>query len=106
MLYITASSTKEAEKISTTLVKERLVACANILGTSTSIYRWDEKLVSENEIVVILKTSSALVQTSIKRIVELHSYDCPAVVVLNIENGNEEFLNWINNSTTKMAVCE
>jgi len=99
LIYITVSSNKEAEKISTTLVNEKLVACANILGSSTAIFRWKEKIIKDDEVIVIFKTKTELVESCIKRIVGLHSYDCPAVVVLEIQNGSKEFLKWICDST-------
>ena len=99
LLYATAESQEEAEKIATILVEERLVACANILGPSTSIYWWEDKVTKENEVVIILKTKADLAEQAIARIVELHSYECPAVVALDIEKGNPEFLMWINKNT-------
>ena len=99
LLYVTASSIAEADKIATRLVEERLVACANILGASTAIYHWEGKLTKEKEVILILKTTAKLVQKSVKRIVGLHSYECPAVIVLEIEDGNKEFLSWISNVT-------
>jgi periplasmic divalent cation tolerance protein len=99
LLYVTASSPAEAENIATVLVEQKLVACANILSQSTSIFWWEEKVAKENETVFILKTKANLVDQTIQKIVELHSYDCPAVVVLNIEDGNPNFLNWIDKNT-------
>ena len=99
LLYVTAGSMAEADKIATKLVEEKLVACANILGSSTAIYRWEGRLTKEKEVVLILKTTAKLVQKSVKRIVGLHSYECPAVIVLEIQDGNKEFLSWISNVT-------
>ena len=99
LLYVTAGSITEADKIATKLVEEKLVACANILGASTAIYHWEGKLTKEKEVILILKTTAKLVQKSVKRIVGLHSYECPAVIVLEIEDGNKEFLSWISNVT-------
>ena len=98
-LYLTASSTTEAETISTKLVDEELVACANILGEVTAIHKWGGKLIKEKETVLILKTSAKLVEQTLKRISELHSYECPAAVVLDIQGGNIDFLAWINEVT-------
>ena len=96
LLYVTASSEEEANKIAVTLVEEELVACANILGASTAIYRWKEKLTKETEFILVLKTVARLIQNSIQRIGELHSYECPGVIVIDIQDGNKKFLNWIN----------
>ena len=99
LIYVTAGSTAEAETIASQLVEERLAACANILGAATSIYWWDDKLNKDRETIFTLKTTAELVDQVIAKILVLHSYDCPAVVVLDIEKGNPEFLKWIDNNT-------
>ena len=99
LIYVTAGSTAEAETIASQLVEERLAACANILGAATSIYWWDDKLNKDSETIFILKTTAELVDQAVTKILALHSYNCPAVVVLDIEQGNPEFLKWINNNT-------
>ncbi len=99
LIYVTAGSTAEAETIASQLVEERLAACANILGAATSIFWWDDKLNKDRETIFTLKTTAELVDQVIAKILALHSYDCPAVVVLDIEQGNPEFLKWINNNT-------
>ena len=99
LIYVTAGSEAEAEKIASQLVEERLAACANILGAATSIYWWDDKLNKDNETVFILKTTAELADQAVAKIVALHSYECPAVVVLDVNQGNHEFLKWIDNNT-------
>ena len=58
--YIIALSTfstkKQAEKVSKTLIKEGLAACVNIIDRVNSIYRWEDKIVSEKEILILIKT--------------------------------------------------
>ena len=99
LIYVTAGSAAEAEAIAGQVVEQRLAACANILGEATSIYWWQDKLNKDSETVFILKTTIELVEQAVTKIIELHSYDCPAVVVLNIEHGNPEFLKWIDSNT-------
>ena len=99
LFYVTVGSETEADKIATALVEEELAACANIFCPSTAIYRWEGKINKEKEVVLIFKTTSSLVQESLQRVLELHSYECPAVIVMDIQDGNKKFLNWINEST-------
>jgi periplasmic divalent cation tolerance protein len=99
LLYVTAGSPEEAENIATELVSRKLVACANILGPATSIYWSEGKVTTEQETVFIVKTKARLVEQTIAKILELHSYDCPAVVALDVEEGNPKFLKWINENT-------
>ena len=101
LLYVTCRDEDEAIKIGTALVEERLVACANVLGRTTSIFWWDGKVNRENEIALILKTRSELVERATQRIKALHSYSVPCVVALPIGGGNPDFLNWIDRETAK-----
>ena len=97
-LYVVTGSEEEADRIATALVKEQLVACANILGAVSSIYCWKGEVTKETEVVVTFKTAARLVKESVKRIEALHSYECPAVIVIDIPDGSKEFLNWIERS--------
>lgn len=99
LIYVTASSEEEATKIATTLVEKKLVACANILGPSTSIYWWEDSINLDREVVFILKTKAELVERVIAQIKDLHSYDIPAIAVLDIEKSPTDFLNWIDKNT-------
>ena len=98
-LYVTASSTEEAQMIAKTLVRERLVACANILGEIQSVYWWDGAVQNDDEVALILKTRKGLVSQVSQRIVALHSYECPCVVALDVSDGNQDYLKWIVKET-------
>ncbi|MEE2760560.1 MAG: divalent-cation tolerance protein CutA [Pseudomonadota bacterium] len=99
IVYVTAGNQDEAATIATTIISERLAACANILGAMETIYWWDGAVRSEQEVSFLLKTKSELLEVLIARITALHSYDCPCVVALPITAGNQKFLNWIDKET-------
>jgi periplasmic divalent cation tolerance protein len=99
LLYVTTGSKAEAEEIGALLVSEHLAACANILPGMTSVYRWEGKTETGAEVVLIVKTRRELADRVSERIKEVHSYDCPCVVMLAIEGGNPDFLNWIADET-------
>lgn len=99
LLYVTCASEEEAIKIGETLVEERLIACANVLGRATSIFRWEGKVQREQEVVLILKTRTELVTDVSVRVKSLHSYTVPCVVALTIAGGNGDFLDWIERET-------
>jgi periplasmic divalent cation tolerance protein len=96
LVYITAPSRNEAEKIAEAAVTERLAACANILDGVTSIFHWEGKLCRENEVALTFKTTEEKTDPLTARIKELHSYECPCIVVLPIEGGNPAFLEWLH----------
>lgn len=99
IVYITAGSRVEAETLGETLVKERLAACANIIDNMTSIFRWENKLDSGDETVLIVKTKESLVAELTDRVVSMHSYDCPCVLAFPAAGGNPEFIKWIHDET-------
>ena len=97
-IYITAKDEEEARKIASSLVKEKLVACVNYFPIS-SIYRWKQSIENAEEVALIAKTRIDLVDLVIARVKELHSYEVPCVVSWIIEKGNQDYLNWITEST-------
>jgi periplasmic divalent cation tolerance protein len=99
LVYITASSEKEALDIGKTLVSERLAASVNIINPVRSLYWWEGKIQDEQEVVIVAKTGSGLVEKLTERVISMHSYICPCVVSIPIEKGNPAFLDWIEEVT-------
>jgi periplasmic divalent cation tolerance protein len=91
----TAGSRREAERIATVLVDERLAACVNLLGRMTSIYRWRGARERAEEILLVVKTRRALVSRVAARVRALHSYEVPEVVALPIVGGARAYLTWL-----------
>ncbi len=99
LVYVTAPSAEEAERLGRLAVESRLAACANIIPGMRSVYWWQGKLESAEETVLLLKTTAALVGELTQALTDAHSYDCPCVVSLPIEGGNPAFLKWIEDET-------
>lgn len=96
IIFITASSKKEARLIISALIKKRLVACGNILGGVDSIFIWKSKVNKAKEFLVILKTKKNLFKKVAGEVKRLHSYEVPEIVAVPIIEGNKKYLNWIN----------
>ena len=101
LIYITVSSEKEALNIGQALVSERLAASVNIINSVRSLYWWEGKIQDEQEVVIVAKTSAALVEKLTERVISMHSYICPCVVSIPIEKGHTAFLDWIEAVTQK-----
>ena len=99
LIYTTTPTREEALKIAHELLAERAIACANILGEMTSVYRWESQMHADPEWAMLLKTSASRVAAVTARIVSLHSYDCPCVISWNICGGHPDFLRWVNAET-------
>jgi len=97
VIFITASSKEEAENIGKALVNERFAACCNIVDNISSIFRWEGKICRENEVLLIVKSSSDLFNDIVNKVKALHSYKVPEIIAVPLIYGSEEYLNWIEN---------
>jgi periplasmic divalent cation tolerance protein len=97
----TAGSEDEARKIARHLVEHRLAACVNIVPCIESIYRWQGKVESSEEWLLLIKTSAEKFPAVRDAIRELHSYDLPECVAVNIDGGGAEYLQWLADSVTE-----
>ena len=97
IIYITAGDVEEARRIGRMLIEERLAACANIFPI-TSIFRWKGKIEEAGEFGIFVKTKREKVKEIEKKVKEIHSYEVPCVVSFNIDEGSNDYLNWIDES--------
>ena len=102
-LYITAPSYDVAEIIGRALVGEGLVACVNIIAGARSIYRWEDKVETADEVVLIAKSRRDLFGQIENRVKELHPYECPCIVAWPIAVGHEPYLDWLAHETSAGA---
>lgn len=98
-VYITTRDHREAETIGRLLVEERLCACMNILPEMHSIYRWNGEINDDREAILIAKTMEDRLDRLRERVLALHSYECPCIVALPVEDGHPPYLNWIFRET-------
>ena len=96
ILYVTAPYSDVALQLARTLVDERLIACANILGGMTSVYRWQGQVETADEVAMLLKTDGRRTNEVIARVEELHPYECPCVIEWPIAVGSADYLRWIS----------
>ncbi len=101
-IYLTLCSCPDAQtgqSLARTLVSERLAACVNILPGIVSVYRWQAEIETDNEVLLILKTTKSRVDALAARIEALHPYDIPEVISHPITAGNKNYLDWVRQCT-------
>ena len=98
LTYITTKNEEEALTLANLAVKKNLAACGNIIPNMKSIYKWQNKLQNDKETLLILKTNSNKYPLLEKLILEEHSYEVPCILKIPINDGNKEYLKWIEGS--------
>jgi len=101
VVLVTCGSEEEALKISRSIVEERLAACVNILSPIQSIYRWEGKILDEQEWLLLIKTRKARFLELEGKVKALHSYSAPEIISLPISEGSSIYLDWVREMTQK-----
>jgi periplasmic divalent cation tolerance protein len=94
----TAGSADEAHKIAHHLVEHRLAACVNLIPRIESIYRWQGRIESSEEWLLLIKTTGEKFPEVRDAILQLHSYEVPECISISIEDGSADYLDWIGES--------
>jgi periplasmic divalent cation tolerance protein len=99
VVYVTAGSADEAERITAALVEERLAACVNAHVPMTSTYRWQGTVEVESERQVVIKTTRANLKALEARLRSLHPYELPEFIVLDA-TASDAYAAWIAETTS------
>jgi len=94
-VLVTAPTLTVARKIATAVLKEQLVACANLVPKIESHYWWHGKLESASEVLIIFKTARNKLHELEACVLKNHPYDTPEIVEMHLDSGNEKYLGWI-----------
>jgi len=98
VIFVTASNKKEARKIASRLVKDKLAACVNILDKVESVFLWEGKIEKAEESLLIIKSKKEKLPKIISVVKSLHSYTVPEIIALPIIAGDKSYLRWIDAS--------
>jgi len=98
IVLTTTGSQEEAQKIAREVVERKLAACVNIVPRIESIYRWQDKVESATEWLLVIKTEAKAFERLRDSIKELHSYELPECVMVEVADGSKEYLGWIEDN--------
>ena len=97
LVLSTCSDASTANTLAKTLVDENIAACVNVIDNIRSTYRWQGKVESSQEQLLIIKINAANYYKVEKRIVELHPYELPEIIAVPITAGLPAYLSWMDN---------
>lgn len=99
MALTTAPSDYVAKSVTSAVLQAKLAACVNAVSAVRSSYWWEGKIVTDQEVLLIMKTQRPLVAALNAAIKTVHPYDVPEFIVLPIVDGSPDYLKWIGDST-------
>lgn len=98
LVMVTAPDIKTARRLARAALKARLVACANLVPQIESHYWWQGRIERGNEVLLLLKTTTAALDRLEKLVLAEHPYDTPEFLVLPLSAGNRKYLTWVTRS--------
>ncbi len=97
LIETTCPNLSSAKKITAELLKQKLAACVHFIEIKSN-YFWNEKMVSEKEILVRIKTNKSLFKEIEEVIKKLHDYEVPQIIATEISLSSREYFSWLNSS--------
>ncbi len=94
MVYVTAPP-EDAARIAQQLVEDRLCACVNLLPGVTSVYRWQGLVEQGSETLMLIKTAAHRFEALKRKLLELHPYELPEIVAVNICDAHIPYQKWL-----------
>lgn len=95
VVLVTAPDVDSGRTLARALVDERLVACVNLVPGVRSIYRWQDAVEEDAEVLLVIKTRADRTAALAERVRVLHPYDEPEVVALPVTAGSRSYLDWV-----------
>ena len=95
VLFVTAPDLHTARQLAEGGLRNRLVACANLVPKIESHYWWKEKIETDTEVLCIFKTTKAKLPAFEKFVLAHHPYDTPEIIGLPLAVGTARYLDWI-----------
>jgi periplasmic divalent cation tolerance protein len=95
LIFTTVADDDRAEQLARRLVDERLAACVNVHPPMVSMYRWQGKLERDSERQMVIKTTRDRVSALEARLTQLHAYELPEFIVVNVADVSPAYLKWV-----------
>ena len=93
---ITAPSKEVGRDVGRALLEQGLAACVNLVPAIESLYAWEGELCNDEEVLLVIKTTAAVLRELMRTVQDIHPYDVPEIIALPIAAGSPDYLNWIS----------
>jgi periplasmic divalent cation tolerance protein len=98
LCYCTCPDASSAQVLADALVGEGLAACVNHLPEIRSTYRWEGKMVTDSEVLLLIKTTESRFAALRERVLALHPYELPELIAVPVARGHAAYLDWVRAS--------
>jgi periplasmic divalent cation tolerance protein len=95
LVYTTFPDAEVALSVGESLVRDRLIACINVLPGMRSVYAWKGEIERGDEAVAILKTRTGLESEVGAALKDRHPYETPIILFIRPEEADPATLAWI-----------
>jgi len=102
-VFTTVEKRRDADRMASVVVNQRVAACAQVVGPIRSTYWWKGKVEEAEEWLLMMKTRRGLFSSLEKEIKALHPYEVPEIIALPIVAGSASYLEWIKEETIKTS---
>jgi len=99
LVLCTCPDEASARRLSESLIGSQLAACVNIVNPISSIFAWQGKIDTEQESLLLIKTTEMAYCALEKAIIQQHPYEIPEIIAIPIEQGSADYLNWVRDNT-------
>ncbi|WP_218055288.1 divalent-cation tolerance protein CutA [Candidatus Nitrospira nitrosa] len=100
VVMVSTANQEEAAKIADLVVQSRLAACASTIPAVRSTYWWEGKIVNDQEVLILMKTTSDKVLSLQEMILKAHSYKVPEIIAISVAHGFQPYLDWVRSEVS------
>jgi periplasmic divalent cation tolerance protein len=98
VVLTTVGANFEVRPLATQLVEKRLAACVNVLPQIQSVYRWQGKIESDSEQLLLIKTVEERLDELKTALFSIHPYEVPEFVVVRLDELSDAYRSWLLSS--------
>ena len=98
IVFCTSPSSEISNQIAEECIRKKIAACCNIIPGINSIYEWEGKVEKSEEQLLLIKSTEDNFKVIENTINSIHPYDVPEIISVKLNDGNEPYLKWINQS--------